>query len=138
MTVYKSKLGFATMLPLIGIVFTLSAVSISQHTWVPLVCIIALGAILLYSFRSTYYTIKDNTLNIHAGFMINTDIDIDKIKSIAETNSVLSAPAWSLDRIEIFYNTFDSVVISPPDKLQFIADLQAINPAITFEPKNKK
>lgn len=138
MTVYKSKLGYAIGLPLIGIVFSLSAVSIAHHTWVPLVSIVLVGAILFYGFKSTYYTIDGRTLNIHAGFMINTDIDISKIKSVTKTNSAWSAPAWSLNRIEIAYNTYDSIIISPPDIDQFVADLQAINPAITFEAKNKK
>jgi len=46
------------------------------------------------------------------------------------TNSILSAPALSFDRIEIFYNRFDSIVISPGDNAAFIADLKEINSAI--------
>jgi len=37
---------------------------------------------------------------------------------------------FSLDRLEIFYNRFDSVVISPEDKAGFIAELTKLNPEI--------
>jgi len=138
MTIYKSKLGFATVFPLAVALLILVWVCISSHIWSPAVIVCPVGVFVIYLCRTTYYTISGNTLNVRCGFVVNTDIDIDKINSITDTNSALSAPAWSLDRIEIFYNTFDSIVISPPDKAQFIADLQAINPNITMTLKNKK
>ncbi|MFC3199468.1 PH domain-containing protein [Parapedobacter deserti] len=49
---------------------------------------------------------------------------------IEETRTLISAPAPSLDRLEIFYNKFDSIVISPKDKQGFIADLLKLNPEI--------
>jgi hypothetical protein len=44
----------------------------------------------------------------------------------------MSSPALSLDRIEIFYNKFDSVIISPKNKADFVAELKSINPAIEY------
>jgi hypothetical protein len=58
------------------------------------------------------------------------NIDIHQIKRIEETNSPLSSPAASFDRIEITYNKFDSVIISPKEKLGFIQDILQINPSI--------
>lgn len=45
---------------------------------------------------------------------------------------MLSSPALSLDRLEVFYNKFDSVIISPQNKEDFIVALQNINPAIEY------
>jgi hypothetical protein len=89
----------------------------------------------VYLIATTYYTITGNILNVHCGFFYNTDIDIATIKSIAETNSAFSAPALSLDRIEILYNKYDSIVISPPNKTEFIAALKAINGRIEIKTK---
>lgn len=93
---------------------------------------------VVHLITTTYYTITGNILNVHCGFFYNTDIDISTIKSVAETNSVLSAPALSLDRLEIFYNHYDSIVISPPNKSAFIEALKAVNSSIEIELKSKK
>lgn len=52
------------------------------------------------------------------------------IRKIEETRNPISAPAPSLNRLEIFYNRFDSIVISPKDKPEFIANLIKLNPEI--------
>jgi len=67
---------------------------------------------------------------VKCGFVINIRIDIATITKIEPTNTMLSSPALSFDRIEVFYNKYDSVIISPGDKAGFIAKLQQINPAI--------
>ena len=46
-----------------------------------------------------------------------------------------SAPANSFDRIEIIYNKFDSIIISPENKQQFIESLLVINPDIKVKYK---
>ncbi len=51
---------------------------------------------------------------------------------ITETNSILSAPAASLDRIAIYLRRqYSPVIISPENKNEFIEELQSINPDIT-------
>lgn len=63
--------------------------------------------------------------------MFKKDIDIDKIKSISKTKSLLSSPAASLtDRIELKFGTYDAVIISPKEKKEFIRALVKINPNI--------
>ena len=66
-------------------------------------------------------------LKVKCSFFV---IDIATITKIENTNSVLSAPALSMDRIEVFYNKYDSVVISPGDKAGFIARLKETNPEV--------
>ena len=54
-------------------------------------------------------------------------------KKIEKTNSILSSPALSLDRIAIKFNKFDEVYISPKEKQAFVDDLIKINPAIEIK-----
>ena len=95
--------------------------------WVGVLVMTPTAGFILHILYGTKYTITDTTLTVKAGFVVNLSIDITTIKSIAETNSFLSAPANSLDRLELTYNKYDSVVISPKNKAEFIADILAIN-----------
>lgn len=87
--------------------------------------------LIIYLFYDTKYTINHNLLKIKLGPFYNQEIDINTIKRITKTRSFLAAPASSLDRIKIEYGKYDSVIISPKDKQNFIIDLMKINPKIT-------
>ncbi|MGY3214165.1 PH domain-containing protein [Mucilaginibacter sp. HD30] len=95
--------------------------------WVGMLVMVPIAGFVAHILCGTKYTIADTILTVKAGFVVNLSIDITAIKSITETNSFFSAPANSLDRIEITYNKYDSVVISPKNKAEFIADILAIN-----------
>ena len=86
---------------------------------------------IAYLFVTTNYTIyNQQTLIVKSGFLVNKKIDINSITKISKTNNPISSPALSLDRIEIFYNKYDSVIISPKNEQEFIQDLQKINSSI--------
>ena len=72
---------------------------------------------------------------MHCSFWVNRSITISSIKKIQETNNPLSAPAISLDRLEILYNQFDSIIISPKDKTSFVSHLIKLNPKIEYASK---
>ena len=86
--------------------------------------------VISYLFLSIKYSIENENLNIKSGFLFNGNIDIKTIRRLSETNNILSSPAASIDRIEILYNKFDSVLVSPKDKMGFIKELTKINPEI--------
>ena len=79
---------------------------------------------------SINYKIEKENLNVKCTFLVNENIEINTIRKITETYNPLSSPAASIDRIEIFYNKFDSVLISPKKKQEFIEDVLKINPNI--------
>lgn len=89
-------------------------------------------------FLSTYYVIKDGELMIRCGFLYKIKVKIGAIRKISETNMALSAPAASLDRLEIINNKFDSVLVSPKDKKGFLTQLQQINSEIEIRLKKDK
>ena len=102
--------------------------------WNGVLVVVILGVLVIPMILNTNYTITDNlTLRVKCGLFVNMVIDIDSIRKIEFTRSVLSSPALSMDRIEIFYNKFDSVIVSPDKKLEFIAELQSINPTIEIK-----
>src|SRR5690606_36483453 len=94
-------------------------------------------AFVVYVFASIKYTIVDDHLEVSDGILIRTAIPIQKIKRIKKTHSELSAPAASLDRIEITYNDNDYVIISPKHRIQFLQHLTSINPDIDSRLKTK-
>ncbi|TLP80170.1 PH domain-containing protein [Maribacter sp. ACAM166] len=63
--------------------------------------------------------------------------EIDKIRKISETNNPLSAPAASLDRLEIVYDAYGTILISPKDKSGFIKHITQLNPKIEVTYKLK-
>jgi hypothetical protein len=87
-------------------------------------------AFIAHLFYKTIYTIDNNKLIIKCGFFSYKPIDIDQIKEISKTKSLLSSPAPSFDRIEIKYGRFSGIIISPKDKFHFAQDLTKINPRI--------
>jgi hypothetical protein len=87
-------------------------------------------AFILHLFFKTEYTIDEKKLKIKCGLFSYKPIEIDKIKDISKTKSIISSPAPSFDRIAIKYGKFDEIIISPKDRLDFVAVLTKINPNI--------
>jgi hypothetical protein len=130
--VYPSKKGFIIYAVLVLLIII--EVSYVFHSlYLPaLLCLGLTGLIVFPIVFNTCYTISNNILKVKCGFLLNRSIPIESIKKIVPCHTILSAPALSFDRLEVFYNKYDSVVISPENKDDFIADLQNINPAIEY------
>jgi len=77
-------------------------------------------------------------LRIKSGIFVNKLVPIDTIHKITETDSLESSPANSLDRLELRYNKFERIIISPKDKINFIKKLTELNTEIEVRLKNEK
>ena len=133
-TVYPTKVSITLILIIsliMGCILILLAVS---SKWIPFFIDLLLYASILYLMISIKYEINELQLIIHQA-MGKIIIDINTIKSIEPTHTIISAPASSLDRLRISYNKYDDVVISPQRKEEFIRQLQTINPNIVFKEK---
>ena len=84
-------------------------------------------------FTRYIVTLKDE-LFIQIGWFGGYKILISDILSIEKTRIALASPAPSLDRIQINYGKYSSVIISPADKLALIKFLREINPNISLKP----
>lgn len=138
--IYKSKVAwwlYLTLAICISPVFIL-AFTENDFGWAFVINLLICGGVsffILYLTWTTVYIIKEDTLHIKSGFLINKKVAIDTIKKIKETNNPLSAPALSLDRLMITA-TNSNVLISPKEKSKFIAHLLKINPKIKVVYKN--
>ncbi len=118
------------MIPLTFLLVALISTLFTMKQWFGFVVLLLVLVFIIHVFFTTYYQLKGNMLRIRCGFLIDREIDVRTITRIKETNNPLSAPATSLDRLEITFNGKDSILISPEDKSDFIADLRGIKPDI--------
>lgn len=128
--VFKSKSGPGIIMFLCITIGALSIFYVMQGMWFALIINISVAAFILHLFLTTKYTFRGNELHIRCGFFFNKTVPIAAIRKITETRNPISAPATSLDRLEILYNRFDSVLVSPADKAGFIQRLLRVNSGI--------
>jgi len=87
-------------------------------------------ALMLMPFFGTKYTLSDGQLLINNGFSTQR-IELTDITYIIPTRNMISAPALSLDRLEVDYKN-KKVLISPKDKRLFYQEIKARNPIIVI------
>ena len=134
---YKSKIGLEIILILAATFGSIAVVMVIDGDYSPLLINVFIVAVIAYVFFFFLYEISGNNLNVKCSFLVNKDIDITSIRKIKETYNPISAPAASIDRLEITYNHDDTILISPKKKEDFINHLKKINPAILVDYRNK-
>lgn len=135
---YKSKIGLELILP-ISLLFGYALfLSILEKNWFKALIVLLILSILIYTFLSIHYKIEQENLIVKCAFLTNVMIDINSIRKIVETYNPISSPAASMDRLEIFYNKYDSVLISPKKKTEFIEAILKINPNIEIIYRKKQ
>ena len=130
--VYKSKIDWWLGLPLVYPIFR-SIQSIFEGEWYGYLVLSLTLLLIVFISKSTRYIITENLLIVKCMFIVNDRIEISKIRKIEKTNSILSSPALSLDRIAIKFNKFDEVYISPKEKQAFVEELLNVNPDIEIK-----
>jgi len=96
---------------------------------VTIVAILVPGLFVVWLFRSTDYTITASDLMVRSG-PFRWNVPLTDIHGIRPTRSFLSAPALSLDRIEVLYGKYGSVIISPEDRRGFLLELRERLPSM--------
>lgn len=133
---YKSKIALWLVLPILLVfTFILVLMFLEPVAWYLIAFISFVFLFMIQLFFNTYYVIEEKILHIRAGVFYRLNIDVASIRKIEESNSPLSAPAISFDRLEIVYNKFDSVLVSPKDKMDFVEHLRSLNPKVEFIPR---
>lgn len=91
-------------------------------------------AFVFYLWADTMYVLTgDNKLKIKSGFFFHREIYIKAIKKVRLVRDHRASPALSSDRLEISYNRYGKVVVSPHKKTEFIRELRVVNPRIRVE-----
>ncbi|MFD1928931.1 PH domain-containing protein [Sporosarcina siberiensis] len=88
--------------------------------------------LLLWIWFGTGYKIEGEFLKVRYG-PFKSKINIKEIKTIRRTKSPLTAPALSVDRLEIRFSKYDVINISPKSESELIHSLLAINPKIQLD-----
>ena len=135
--IYPSKIGLEILLPILFILLSTGVLMITTKAWLGLLVILAVLAFLFHLFLTTHYTIEGHQLTIKCGFLYHSNIDIQSISKVSETNNPISSPAISLDRLEIRYGSHNSVIISPREKQDFLDHLLQVNPQISIQYKKR-
>jgi hypothetical protein len=135
MTTYRSKIGIELMIPLAIILTWILISQINANDWPGMGIILLSSAFFVHTLTTIYYEVNNETLIVKCSFILKTSINIRSIKTIRESGSILAAAAASLDRLEILYNEYDSILISPREKEKFIEHLLSINPNIVVVKK---
>lgn len=132
---FKSKVGYEILTPVLTI--CIAAMLTPILSGAPIQAIVTVIAIvgstlvfIIHMFYNTSYRITDKQLLIKCGFFSNAAVDVSQIKSITKSRTILASPAASLDRIELKYGKWDSLIISPNDKIGFVNELLKLNPNI--------
>jgi membrane protein YdbS with pleckstrin-like domain len=135
---YKSKIGLELLLPVVLVLGTVLLLSLTEEpAWAGVAILMPVILFVMHLFLTTNYTIEGDQLLIKSGFLFRKTVPIPSIRKINETNNPLSAPATSLDRLEIVFGKYESVLISPKQKLEFIQHIQSINPAVELRMKRR-
>lgn len=137
MKVYKSKISWGIFVPIAGVMLVTAIIVGVASLWVASVSVLPVAFFIGYMFLSTEYVVTGELLKIRCGFLYDQQLKISSIRQIKETRNPISSPALSLDRIEIKFDKYGSVLISPKEKEAFIDHLKEINPAIEFIPRKK-
>jgi len=138
---FKSKVGYGILIPVLILLVGITLLPIIKGapvgaTLTMLGIMVPTIAFTLHIFYRTSYRINEkNELLIKCGFLYNAVVNISAIRSISRTRNPTSSPAASLDRIELKYGKWDSVIISPNDKTGFVNELLKINPNIQHDLK---
>ena len=132
MKIFKSKIDWWLGLILVYPIF-LSITAILKGEWIGFLGLVGVVGFILILSKTTQYIINENQLIVKSTWIVNERIDISKITKIEKSNSILSSPALSLDRLLVRYNKYDEVLISPKEKIEFINELLKINPNIEIK-----
>ena len=132
MKIFKSKIDWWFGLILVYPIF-LSITALLEGEWIGLLGLTGVVGFILILSKTTQYIINENQLVVKSTWIVNERIDISKITKVEKSNSILSSPALSLDRLLVRYNKYDEVLISPKEKIEFINELLKINPNIEIK-----
>lgn len=77
---------------------------------------------IIWLFLATKYQLSESEMIVHAG-LYKVTIPFQSIQSVVKSNNPLAGPAFSLDRLEITYENTKTILISPKNQDQFLADI---------------
>ncbi|MCI6504107.1 MAG: PH domain-containing protein [Prevotella sp.] len=133
--VYRTRYGVGLYL-FVFAVFAMITLAVYEKGIVAMAVIILLYLVITLAMSWLYYVVDGGTLVI-CNCIVKQKIDINTIRRIEPSRSLLSAPAASLNRLRIYYGKYDELLISPARQEEFIKALLKVNPYIVVAGLNR-
>lgn len=134
--IYKSDIGIEMYLILnLMSLFNIYILITEGFDLVLLLIIFSPIAFIIYVIKATIYKINNKILFIKSSFFFCKILPIKEIRKIEEVTNLISSPAMSIKRLELFYGKYDSILISPKNKKDFIKAILLINNNIEIKLK---
>lgn len=135
--VFKSKIGYELLIPVLITVWGTSFLLMVSNVWVGVALLLITTIWIYFTFFRIRYIIHEDTLEIRALFF-KKEIALSSIHKISETRDLWSSPAASTDRLAIYYDKTQRILISPKDKRGFIIQITQRNPEVKIEYTRKR
>ena len=140
--VFRSKVdgtfkAAALVLPCIALLALLTTPRGNYLLLIPVGLAFLASAFVCWILLSTCYALQGDSLVTRCG-PFTWRIPLAEVTGIRESDSVRSAPALSMDRLEVVYGGGRVLVISPADKEGFAAALRRHAPALSSPPVTRK
>src|SRR6185437_5070701 len=113
----------------LGLVLIANGVLNDAARYWPLLPLLAATVGFVWVLNSTSYSFQGGTLLVRCG-PCRWRIPLEQIFAVHETDSVRSAPAMSMDRLEIRFAEDGRMLVSPRDKAAFLAELRRQAPQL--------
>ncbi|MBP1967934.1 hypothetical protein J2Z83_000026 [Virgibacillus natechei] len=94
--------------------------------------LLPLSALLLWFWFSTGYKIEDDIIKIRYG-PIRMKVPIKNILIIKKRKNPFTAPALSVDKLELVSGRFDVISISPENQEEFVKSVLKVNDEIKLD-----
>jgi len=103
-----------------------------QTNIIGIVAMVIMVSLLVAIWFNTRYKIEGNQLHIYYG-PIKKSINLKDIQTIRQTMNPFVAPALSMNRVEINYEEYKTIQVSPKLINEFISEIKKKNPEIQVE-----
>ena len=113
----------------LALVFITNGVLFGAPPWWALLPLLVAVAISVWLLASTSYAFEGAMLLVRCG-PLRWRIPLEQIFAVNETDSLRSAPAMSMDRLEIRFADDDRMLVSPRDKTGFLTELRRRAPQL--------
>lgn len=132
-------LGMAIWIPLIAFLISTgfgAVMNTKLHLLPAFIILLFINLFFAYLWFGTYYIFRESYLYVRCG-PFRGRISYDKIIELKESHDPSSAAACSLKRIKIKYGKYDTALVSPKKRNEFINEIKVrCNCIITEGVKN--
>jgi hypothetical protein len=109
----------------------LAVMSAADGSWARTVFFAVVASLLAWILAGTSYEVTDDALVVRSAFLRWT-VPLASVRSLRATHNPLSAPALSLDRIEVRHDR-GYLLVSPREKSAFVREIAARAPGLRIE-----